>query len=205
MIDITTYLIARILKKLRMSSIKDSKIHKTSAIESGSQIVSSSFDRHSYCGYDCTILYCDIGSFCSISDFVYIGGSQHPAHFVSTSPVFLSHRDSVKTKFAKHIYEKKPRTIIGHDVWIGHGAKIKGGVSVGNGSIIGMGSVVTKDVEPYSIVAGNPAKVIKYRFEKNIIEKLLQSKWWEGDDSSLRKMGVNCNNIHEYIESIDKK
>ena len=94
--DQITYLLARILKKARMAAVKASNIHASSAVESGCQIVNSTMGRHSYCGYDCAILQTNIGSFCSISDSVIIGGSQHPMHYVLTSPVFLKHRDSVK-------------------------------------------------------------------------------------------------------------
>lgn len=199
MIDSLTYLFARLFKKLRMSAIKNSQIHQTAAIESGSQIVGSVFGKHSYCGYDCIILNTRIGGFCSISDNVVIGGSQHPMHYVSTSPVFLAHRDSVKTKFARHPYENKPITHIGHDVWIGSGVKIKAGVSIGTGAVIGMGSVVTKDVPPYAIFGGNPAKLIRFRFEEKQINILLESKWWEGDDASLKKMGAVCDDLEKFI------
>ena len=76
--------------------------------------------------------------------------------YVSTSPVFLDHRDSVKAKFSHHHYVWRAKTSIGHDVWIGEAALIKGGLNIGHGAVIGMGSVVTKDVPPYAIVAGNP-------------------------------------------------
>tara|TARA_R110002072_G_scaffold19469_6_gene72273 strand:- start:425 stop:736 length:312 start_codon:yes stop_codon:yes gene_type:complete len=95
------YVIARIFKKLRPSAIRESDIHPTSVVESGGQIVSTRMDRHSFCGYDCVLLNAEVGPFCSIADQVYVGGSAHPLHFVSTSPVFLGHRDSVKI-FSRH-------------------------------------------------------------------------------------------------------
>lgn len=180
------YALARIQKKMRGSAIRNSFIDKTSAIESGSQVVNSSFDRHSYCGYDCVILNCSLGGFCSISDQVYIGGSAHPMHFVSTSPVFLSHKDSVKTKFSRHEFSSMPRTTIGNDVWIGHGAKVRAGVTVGHGAVVGMGAIVTRDVRPYAIVAGNPAREIGRRFDDETIDALLKSEWWNFEDSKLR-------------------
>ena len=92
------YIYSKILKKLRLSSILNSTIHKTSKIESGTSFINSSLDRYSFCGYDCTILNTEIGSFCSIASNVKIGGVAHPVNFVSTSPVFLSHKDSIKQK-----------------------------------------------------------------------------------------------------------
>lgn len=109
-------------------------------------------------------------------------------HFVSTSPVFLSHRDSVKAKFARHDYLPTIRTTIGNDVWIGDGTFIKTGIGIGHGAVVGMGSVVTKDVAPYAIVAGNPATLIRYRFEPEVIQALLEMAWWNLDDHALAQV-----------------
>jgi len=196
-----TYGIARLQKKLRLSAIRSSQIDKTAVIEAGSQIVAVQMGRHSFCGYDCTILNAEIGGFCSIADSVYIGGSNHPMHFVSTSPVFLSHRDSVRTKFAHHHYSHMPRTTLGHDVWVGHGAKIKAGVSIGIGAVVGMGAVVTRDVKPYEIVAGNPARLIGSRFEREIVEALLKSAWWSLGDEDMRNIAVYFNDPKAYLRN----
>ncbi|MDL2227875.1 hypothetical protein LJC25_03240 [Bacteroidales bacterium OttesenSCG-928-K03] len=110
--------------------------------------------KYSYCGYDCELINCDISSFCSIANNVIIGGAMYPLDWVSTSPVFYEGRDSVKKKFFQHKREVDKRTTIGHDVWI------EQGIVLGNGSIIGAGSIVTKDVELYSIVGGNPANLL---------------------------------------------
>lgn len=182
------YIFSRLLKKARGNAIADSVVHPTSKVESGSTIIRSRFDRHSFCGYDCTIIDCDVGGFCSIAGGVVIGGSRHPMEYASTSPVFLSHRDSVKTKFSRHPYQWRARTTIGHDVWIGEKVLIKGGVTIGHGAIIGMGSVVTKDVAPYAIVASNPARPIRMRFRPEIIEGLLKMKWWDMSDEELRRI-----------------
>ena len=179
---------SRVLKKARGNAIKDGFIHPTSKVESGSTIVRTRFDRHSFCGYDCTFIDCDIGSFCSIANSVTAGGSRHPIEYVSTSPVFLSHSDSVKAKFSRHPYKWRAKTTIGHDVWIGEGVLIKGGVSIGHGAVIGMGSVVTKDVPPYAIVAGNPAKLIRMRFRPEVINALLKLQWWSLSDEELRRL-----------------
>lgn len=113
------YYYFKILLKSRGVGLVDSVLGFDSKIESGTSFISSSLGDYSYCGYDCNIVNVDIGRFCSLSNRVVIGGAAHPMHFVSTSPVFLSHKDSVKTKFSKHDYLPQIRTIIGHDVWVG--------------------------------------------------------------------------------------
>lgn len=194
------YYWSRLLKKLRGMARVNCRVHPTSKVESGSTVINSVIGRHSFCGYDCTVLNCDIGSFCSIAGRVTIGGARHPVEFVSTSPVFLSHKDSVRTKFANHHYLPIQRTVIGNDVWIGEGVFVKAGVSVGDGAVIGMGAVVTRDVEAYSIVAGNPVRVIRMRFERDVIEALQRMKWWELSDSELRRIGPSFNEPRTLLE-----
>lgn len=198
------YLWAKAFKKIRGSAIINSSIHSTSKIEAGSQVVNSTFDRHSFCGYDCEILNCSIGAFCSIANNVKIGGGVHPMEWVSTSPVFYEGRDSVRAKFSKHKRKPVKTTIIGHDVWIGQGVMIKQGVTIGTGAVVGMGSIVTKDVEPYVVVAGSPAKVIKERFDKNTASKLMASKWWEFSEKELMKFAEYFTDPERFIKELEK-
>jgi acetyltransferase-like isoleucine patch superfamily enzyme len=193
------------LKKIRLSAIINSIIHKTSKVESGNHIVDSTFGRHSFCGYDCEITNCDIGSFCSIANHVIIGGGEHPMEWVSMSPVFYEGRDSVKAKFSRHKREDVRRTTIGNDVWIGANALIRQGVTIGNGSVIGMGSVVTKNVDDYTIVAGCPARMIRKRFDEHIINKLAEIKWWEFSDEMLFKYAQYFTNPKKFIEKLEEK
>lgn len=201
---ILVYLWAKLWKKIRGSAILNSKIDKTSRVEAGSHIVNSSFGRYSYCGYDCQIINCDIGSFCSISSNVVIGGSQHPMEWVSTSPVFREGKDSIKKKYSEHEFEDNKRTIIGHDVWIGQNVLIKRGVTIGVGSVIGMGSVVTRNVEPYTIVGGCPARVIRKRFDDYIIDKLQEIKWWNFNDEELQEYAKYFTNPSNFIKKVNK-
>lgn len=194
------YLWSKLIKKIHGKAIIASTIHSTSKIESGSEIVNSTFDKHSFCGYFCEIVNCDIGSFCSIANSVIIGGGMHPIGWVSTSPVFYEGRDSVRAKFSEHSRNRPKRTTIGNDVWIGSRAIIKQGVVIGSGAVIGMGSVVTRDVAPYSVVGGCPAREIKKRFSDEVIENLLKSKWWEFNDQQLEKYSYYFTDPEEFIK-----
>ena len=196
------YLWAKLLRKMRGSAIKNCDIHPSSKIESGCNLVNVQMDRHSFCGYDCEISNATIGSFCSIANNVVIGGGMHPMGWVSMSPVFYEGRDSVKAKFATHKRNPVKHTKIGHDVWIGQYALIKQGITIGTGAVIGMGSVVTKDVEPYAIVAGNPAGIIRKRFDDETISGLLNSEWWNYSDIDLTKSGKVFNNPKDFLNQI---
>ena len=179
------YMVARLLTR-RLSAIKNSNIHKTAAVGNGAQVVSCSIGRYSYL-YGTLAVHTDIGAFCSIAPGSSIGDGSHPTNWVSTSPVFYYGRNVLKRNFSKNEYQEYVKTVIGNDVWIGAKCMIKGGVTIGDGAIIGMGSVVTKDIPPYEIWAGNPARCIRKRFDDETIEKLLELQWWNWDNEKLKE------------------
>lgn len=198
------YLYSKFVKKYLLGkAIKNCKIDKTCKINSGCNIINTTMAKYSYCGYNCTINNVDIGSFCSIAAEVCIGGAEHPIDWISTSPVFENvNHSGPKKRFIRHNLPAEKRTIIGNDVWIGHNAIIKQGVRIGNGAVIGAGSVVTKDVAPYSIVGGCPAKHIKYRFSQDIINVLEEYNWWDLSDDDLQKISIHINNPPLFIEAL---
>ncbi len=182
------FFISKILKKARLTSIRFSEIHPTSKVEAGTAFYHSIMARYSFCGYDCEVYKASIGSFTSIANQVVIGGARHPMEWVGMSPVFYKGRDSVRKKFSEYSLPHLADTNIGSDVWIGHSAIVLTGVSIGNGAVVGAGAVVTKDVPPYAIVAGNPARIIKYRFSEELIVRLEKTKWWSLDDEIIKKI-----------------
>lgn len=143
-------------------------------IPATSQMWGGYLGDYSYLGEYCSVPNAYIGKYCSIGMRCSIGGWQHDYTKKSTSPRI--YREILN----KGYIDQKLQVIIGNDVWIGDNAVILKG-TIGDGAVIGAGAVVTKDVPPYAIVAGNPAKIIKYRFSQERIEELLMEKWWEKD------------------------
>lgn len=147
------------------------------------------FGDYSYCCNNCIIQNADIGKFSNIAAAVRIGATDHPMerpslhHFTYRSKMYGFDSSDDQAFFGRRTSRL---TVIGHDTWIGHGAMIKAGIRVGHGAIIGQGSVVTKDVPNYAIVAGNPARIIRYRFPDPIIEALLVIKWWNWSHEKIK-------------------
>ena len=157
-----------------------SKLEKCSHILGNTYILNSNINSYTYVGRNSLVQNTTIGSFCSIANDVFLGLGAHPTEYFSTSPLFYRIHNTFKIKLVdknSDFKEYKP-IIIGHDVWIGARAIVLDGVQVGNGAIIAANAVVTKDVAPYSIVGGVPAKVISYRFSPNKIERLINLQWW---------------------------
>ena len=201
-----SYIYAKVLRMLRGKAIKNCTLDKTTVVYSGSLIVNTQIGKYSYVGHDCDINATLIGPFCSIANNVVIGAAQHPIDWVSTSPVFEAVKSSgPKKRFSFHPVPQRPRTIIDADVWIGRNAIIMGGVRIGVGCIIGSGAVVTKDLEPYGIYAGVPARLIRYRFEKDTINHLLESKWWSLPDEQIQTLADVITNPIEFIERVKSR
>lgn len=132
----------------------------------------------------CVFKNVDVGNYCSIANDVMAGLGQHPTGYLSTNSIF--YKAGISADFAREIdFEEERRITIGNDVWIGNGAVIMDGVTIGNGAIIASRAVVTKDIPPYAVVGGVPAKVIKYRFAPDIIAALEASQWWNLEDDAI--------------------
>lgn len=197
-----SYVLGKFLQFVQIPQIHNSKIDKTSKVRFKSLVVGSNIGKHSYVAENSTVLYCDIGSFCSVASSCVIGGASHPIDWVSTSPVFEGCSSVLKNKLAEIPYNPYTRTEIGNDVWIGNNVLVKAGVKIEDGAIIGMGSVVTHDVGPYEIWAGNPARLIKKRFDDEVISEFLKVQWWNLSDNELKKYGELMNDPKSFLEAI---
>lgn len=167
-------------------------------VQRNGMIYNSSMGRHSYCGKNFTMWHSQVGAFDSISWNVSIGGANHDYTRVTTHSFLYTPSMGLMNDSADGYDRFAQKCIIGNDVWIGANAVICRGVVVGDGAVIGAGSVVTHDVDPYSIVAGGPARVIKKRFDDETIKKLLEICWWEFDDEIIK-------NNYEFFNSYPTK
>jgi phosphonate metabolism protein (transferase hexapeptide repeat family) len=161
--------------------ITDSTLGAWTEIGAQTEIISSTVGDYSYLCDRCHVMYTRIGKFCSIANHARLAPSNHPTwratqhHFTYRSSQFGMGPDDDEF-FA---WRKEHGVVLGHDVWIGHGVLVMPGVSVGTGAALASGAVVTKDVPEYAVMAGVPAKPIKYRFPREIQEKLLALAWWD--------------------------
>lgn len=157
-------------------------------IDRNNHIYRSQLGRHSYTGMGTVVMCADIGAFCSISWNVSIGGADHDYTRMTQHSFLYNEHDDLRPENEDIIYDRFIEKLsIGSDVWIAAGATITRGVSIGHGAVVAANSVVTKDVPPYAIVAGSPAKIIKYRFENDVIDLLLKLKWWEWSQEKIKE------------------
>jgi phosphonate metabolim protein, transferase hexapeptide repeat family len=168
------------------SRIEDCKLDSYVGIQRNSLIYSSKIGRHSYTGKNFTMWHTDVGAFCSISWNVGIGGANHDYRKVTTHAFLYSQYMGLMRENDKGYDRFSEPCTIGNDVWIGSNATVCRNVNIGDGAVVGAGAVVTHDVEPYTIVAGIPARPLKKRFDDKTIEKLLEIRWWEFGDEIIR-------------------
>ncbi len=157
----------------------------------------------SYVGTGCDMERTFIGKFTSIAPEVICGMGSHPLDYVSTYPGFYANNNSGSVWFGTiHPTDEFLPVEIGSDVWIGTRVIIRGGVKIGNGAVVAAGAVVTKDVPDYAVVAGVPARVLKYRFDQSLVEELLESKWWDLSESKLRALSKYFNNPSVFLSHL---
>lgn len=158
-------------------------------VERSNQIVSSKIARFSYTGINTVIMHTDVGPFCSISWGVTLGGAEHDYRRISQHSFVYNQnfRDVLEVSAVQYNRFASPLQV-GADVWIGSGACVLRGVTIGTGAVVGANSTVTKDVDPYSVVAGSPARVIGQRFSNRIISELLNIRWWDLPIDELKKI-----------------
>ena len=165
-----------------------SSVSRKAKVYRGTKVYCSSLGDYSYLGGGSSLVHASVGKFCSIAGDVRIGMGTHTLHNLSTAPIFTEKHNGTGSSWTESVVDNPFRpVVIGNDVWIGERVMVLGGVTVGDGAIIGAGALVTKDVPPFSVVAGVPARVIKDRFTEPLKETLLKTKWWDLSEEELKK------------------
>jgi phosphonate metabolism protein (transferase hexapeptide repeat family) len=182
-------------------------LHKTylgewTELGANSWLVETTLDDYSYTAGDNQIIYTKIGKFSNIASHVRINPGNHPMERVTLH--HMTYRRKMygfgEDDEAFFDWRRSHACTIGHDTWLGHNVIVMPGVTVGTGAVVGSGAVVTKDVEPYTIVVGVPAKPIRKRFPDSIIEKLMHIAWWDWDHETLGARLDELYNVEAFVE-----
>lgn len=186
--------------------IVDSQFGEFVEIGFSNNIQESTIDDYSYTCENCQIIYSYVGKFVNIASYVRLNPSPHPMqkvtqhHMLYRKEMFGFGEDD--SRFFD--FRRSKKVHIGHDVWLGHNVVVMGGVTIGNGAVIGSGAIVTKDIPPYAIAVGNPARVIKYRFDDKTIENLQKISWWDWDNEKIKNSLDEFHQIDSFIEKYSK-
>ena len=164
-----------------------SSVSRKAKVYAHTKVSMSVIGDYSYVGRRSSLVMAEIGKYCSIAGDSTIGMGNHTLRYLSTSSLFTEKRNGTGASWcdSQSLIPYKKITI-GNDVWIGTHSMILGGVKIGDGAVIGAGAVVTKDVPPYAVVGGVPAKIIKYRFPQDMIDELLKIRWWDYPETVLK-------------------
>jgi acetyltransferase-like isoleucine patch superfamily enzyme len=185
---------------------------KLSEIRNFVKLYDSQIGNYTRINSNSHLLRTTVGNFCAIGKNSIIGLGRHPLNYASTHSIFYK-KNTMRNDWFKTIeFEEGLRINIGNDVWIGVNNIIMDGVTIGDGAVIAAGAVVTKDIPPYAIAGGVPAKVIKYRFSEDVIAFLLELKWWNFTDEEIfknieffRDPELTLEKLNSYFPDVAKK
>lgn len=169
--------------------VRDCRLGRYTEVGAGTKLAETQMDDYSYISENGDVIYTSIGKFCSIAAQVRINPGNHPhwrasqSHFTYRASYYF---DGEADENAFFDWRRSHSVAIGHDVWIGHGVVVMPGVTIGTGAILGSGAVVTRDVAPYEIAVGVPAKPIRRRFAEDVAERMQALAWWDWDHDRLR-------------------
>lgn len=169
------------------SLVYDSYVGAWTDVMANCQIIESTLGDYSYLAGDVSMIYSEVGKFCSIASHVRLNPGNHPMHRVTQHHMTYRRKQYGFGDDDPEIFDwrRANKVTIGHDVWLGHGVIVMPGVSIGHGAVVGSGAVVTKDLAPYDVAVGVPARPIRKRFADDVIDKLLRIQWWDWDRTTL--------------------
>lgn len=194
------YIMTIISEYEKHNFVYNSTIHAPSRVGKRVYLNNVTVGSYSYISQNSVLSYTHVGKFCSIGPNCMIGWGIHPLNGISTSPMFYStKKQNGMTLSQTDKIDERKLINIGNDVFIGMNAIVLDGITIGDGAVIGAGAVVSKDIPPYAIAVGCPIKIIGYRFEPPIIEKLLVTKWWDSDDDTLRQIEKQFFHVDDFL------
>ena len=184
------------------SRVRESVIGPWTWIGANCSIVESTFGDYSYAAGDVSIIYSEVGKFCSIASHARLNPGNHPMeratqHHMTYRRVQYGFAETDDEDF--FAWRRADKVTLGHDVWLGHGAIILPGVTVGTGAVVAAGAVVSKDVEPYTIVGGAPARAIRRRFPEDVARRLLGMAWWDWPREVLAERFADFNDVDGFL------
>lgn len=182
--------------------VRDSRLGRYTEINDGAKFIESSLDDYSYVMERCDIMSTDIGKFANIASEVRINPGNHPVEWVSQHHfLYRCRKYGMRDEDNRQFFDwrRLQRVTVGHDTWIGHKAIVLPGITIGNGAVVGAGAVVTKDVPPYAMVAGVPAKVLRFRFPTAIRKQLDDIGWWHWEHDLLRERLADFYDIRRFL------
>lgn len=190
------------------ATVSESDLGEYTEIAAGAQLIESSLGDYSYVMERSDIIYTDIGKFTNIASDVRINPGNHPMEWVSQHHFLYRCRlygFRAQDNSAFFDWRRRQRVRIGHDCWIGHRAIILPGLTIGNGAVVAAGAVVTKDVTPYTVTAGVPAKPVSKRFPRQIWQALEEISWWDWDYATLKSRMDDFYDIRKFLHLYGRK
>jgi virginiamycin A acetyltransferase len=185
-----------------MPQCVDSDIDPTARLYPPYSVWNSQVGRFTYVAENAVLTHTTVGRFCSLGPNLMCGWGVHPTRGLSTAPMFYSTKaqNGFTLSAVDKVDETKP-IVIGHDVFIGSNVVVLDGVTIGDGAVIGAGAVVATDIPPYAIAVGVPAGVARYRFEPDVIERLLATRWWEFDLTGLADVERHFWDVEAFLDT----